>query len=262
MITYSDMFVSYLIPQNINVINDGKITVKNLLPSSPKSKNQFPIEDLLLNKFKLQTMVTEFNKNVGIDNNSNYNYEKYLQVGNSSIKSIANTITRQANAKTNDQKMYAIEQWVTNNIKYKTDEENYKMSEYWAYPTLTLSKRTGDCEDGAYLMHSLAIAAGIPYNKLRTYGGYVELEEGIPILAGHAWTAYKRETDNEWVVTDWCYWPTSESLKTRTPMKKELRYVDDFFYVDITKTVDTSLLNRIRKPTAINTGGNFINTYA
>ncbi len=262
MITYNDIIVSYLLPQNINNINDGKVTVNNLLPVSKKSKNQFPVEDILFNKFKLQSMVSEFNKNVGIDSNSNYNYEKYLQVGNSSIKSIADIILKKSKAKTNDQKMYAIEQWVINNIKYKTDQENYKMSEYWAYPTLTLSKKSGDCEDGAYLMHSLAIAAGVPYEKLRTYGGYVELEEGLPILAGHAWTAYKRDTDNEWVVTDWCYWPTSETLTTREPMKNKFKYVDDFFYVDITKTVDTSLLNRIRKPTGINAGGNFINTYA
>ena len=262
MITYNNEIASYILPSNISKINDGKVTVKNLLPSNNNSKKNFPVEDLLLNKFNLQTLVFEFNKNVGSDVNSNYNYERYLQADNFNIKSISNIIVNESKARTNDQKMYAIEQWVIKNIKYKTDQENYKTSEFWAYPTLTLNKKSGDCEDGAYLMHSLAVAAGIPYERLRTYGGYVELEEGVPILAGHAWTAYKREKDDEWVVTDWCYWPTAESLETRTPMKNNYKYVDDFFYVDIAKTVDTSLLNRIRKPVGIDAVGTFINTYA
>ena len=126
----------------------------------------------------------------------------------------------------------------------------------------TPNKKSGDCEDGAFLMYSLAVAAGVPYDRLRTYGGYVELEEGVPILAGHAWTAYKRETDDEWVVTAWCHWPTSDPLQSRTPMKNDYKYVDDFFYVDITKTVDTSLLNRIRKPVGADAAGRLINTYA
>ncbi len=45
-------------------------------------------------------------------------------------------------------------------------------------------------------------------------------------------------------------------------MKNDYKYVDDFFYVDITKTVDTSLLNRIRKPVGADAAGRLINTYA
>jgi predicted transglutaminase-like cysteine proteinase len=261
MITYNDEITTYIFPKDITKVNDGKVSVKNLLPPIKNSKKNFPVEDLLLNKLKLQSMALEFNNNVGSDSDSNYNYERFLQSDNAYVKSVSDIIVQKSKAKTNDQKMYAIEQWVIENIKYKTDQENYRTSEFWAYPTLTLNKKSGDCEDGAYLMHSLAVAAGIPYERLRTYGGYVELEEGVPVLAGHAWTAYKREKDNEWVVTDWCYWPTSESLENREPMKYNNKYVDDFFYVDIAKTVDTSLLNRIRKPIGTYNIGSIIDTY-
>ena len=89
MITYNNEIASYILPSNISKINDGKVTVKNLLPSNNNSKKNFPVEDLLLNKFNLQTLVFEFNKNVGSDVNSNYNYERYLQADNFNIKSIA-----------------------------------------------------------------------------------------------------------------------------------------------------------------------------
>ena len=123
---------------------------------------------------------------------------------------------------------------------------------------LTILREQGDCEDGAFLIHSLALHAGVPIDRLRTYGGFVELEEGIPLLGGHGWTAYKREFDDEWVEVDWCYYPTDTSLSERTAMKNDTKYVDDFFYVDALKTVDASLVNRIRKPVS----GGLINTYA
>lgn len=75
-------------------------------------------------------MSIEFTKNIGIDSDSHYSYERYLQADNSAIKSVAKTIILQSKAKTNDEKMYAIEQWVTKNIQYKSDQENYKTSEY------------------------------------------------------------------------------------------------------------------------------------
>ncbi len=70
--------------------------------------------------------------------------------------------------------MYKIEQWVINNIEYKLDRENYGMLEYWALPSLTLARGTGDCEDGAFLIMSLGLNAGVDPNRLRFYAGKVK----------------------------------------------------------------------------------------
>ena len=137
------------------------------------------------------------------------------------------------------------------NIGYLSDAENYGYAELCAPPVWTLSKTLGDCEDGAFLIHSLALNAGVPADRLRTYGGLVETGVGAMSdepLAGHGWTAYRRERDNEWVVVDFSYYPNYELMSSRTPMKEDDRYVDDFWYMDLREWVNTPYSNRIREP--------------
>lgn len=216
----------------------------------------FPVYQLLNEQRRLEIMQFEFNKNAGIDADSGDGYQRYLNFYNAKIASLAKYIVGKSS--TNDEKVYKIEQWVIENIKYTLDIHNYGMTEYWATPSLTLLRETGDCEDGAFLIHSLALHAGVPIDQLRTYGGFVEIEEGIPMLGGHGWTAYRRESDDEWVEVDWCYYPTDSPLAERTPMRHDTKYFDDFFYFNAIKTVDTTFVNRIRRPS----GGSLINIYA
>jgi hypothetical protein len=109
MITYNDLIVAQLLPTQ-QPQNDGRISVQNLLPAITPKKGQFPLESLLLNKINLQWMVFQFNKNISSDQDSGDNYQRYLQVGNKYIQSLAKGIIKNAKAITNDQKMYAIEQ--------------------------------------------------------------------------------------------------------------------------------------------------------
>jgi len=238
-------------PQKKSISN-----IWEIIPTPEANKSFFPIAQILTHQYKLKIMLLEFNKNTGVDSDSGDDYERYLQFYNANIASLAKSIVDRSDS--NDEKVYKIEQWVIENIEYVLDTHNYGMNEYWAPPTLTLLRESGDCEDGAFLLHSLALHAGVPIDRLRTYGGFVEIEEGIPLLGGHGWTAYKRESDDEWVEVDWCYYPTDTLLAGRTAMKNDTKYVDDFFYVDALKTVDASLVNRIRRPMS----GQLINTYA
>ena len=234
----------------------SKKDIKNIweiIPDMAPKTASFPIADMLNQRIKLQTMLFEFTSNSGIDNDSGDEYEKYLQYPNPRLDALSRQIV--AASDSNDAKVYKIEQWIANNIEYVSDIQNYGMAEYWAYPTVTLARGKGDCEDGAFLLHSLALHAGIPRDKLRTYGGFVQLQENSPLLGGHAWTAYKRDSDQKWVEVDWCYYTTDAPLADRTAMSEDMKYVDDFFYLNADKTVDTSLKNRIRRPevaTAIN----------
>lgn len=75
-----------------------------------------------------------------------------------------------------------------------------------------------------------------------------------------AWTAYKRQTDEEWIITDWCYWAKDTPLAERDSMGSDLKYIDDYFYVQADKTVETPYVNKVRyaqKPV-----GMFRNIYA
>jgi hypothetical protein len=103
-----------------------------------------------------------------------------------------------------------------------------------------------NCEDGAFLMHSLALSAGISPEKLRTYGGLVYADQWGLTTGGHAWTSYKRSIDNEWVITDWCYWATDTPLSERQPMSEDYKYIDDYFYVQAGRTVETPYANKVR----------------
>ena len=226
------------------------------IPDLAPTGSYFPIVELFRQQYEFSMMLFQFNQNSGVDTDSGDDYEKYLQFPNQRLSKLAYTIVNRSDS--DDEKIYKIEQWVIDNIEYVSDMKNYGVDEFWAYPTITLNKGQGDCEDGAFLIHSLALHAGVPMEKLRTYGGFVQLEEGSFLLGGHGWTAYMRESDEEWVETDWCYYPTDMPLADRVTMKDDTKYVDDFFYIDALKTVDASLINRIRKPV----GSGLVNTYA
>jgi hypothetical protein len=98
------------------------------------------------------------------------------------------------------------------------------------------------------LIHSLALHAGIPPERLRTYGGLVYADPWGATTGGHAWTTYKRETDDEWIITDWCYWTTDIPIAERQPMTDDMKYIDDFFYIQATRTVETPYTNEVRNP--------------
>lgn len=240
----------------IGALNNANsiIDITPLLPTEPiKPKSlvdilipQNNVQDsvlynILINKFQMQWAVITYTKE-----ESDLSYGSYLQFPNAQISALAKTIVSSGDA--NDEKMYQIEQWVKENITYVSDEENYGTGELWAYPTVTLEKKSGDCEDGSFLIHSLALHADIPPERLRTYGGLVYADPWGSTSGGHAWTTYKRETDDEWIITDWCYWTTDIPIAERQPMTEDTKYIDDFFYIQATKTVETPYSNEVRNP--------------
>ena len=102
----------------------------------------------------------------------------------------------------NDYRVYKIENWVMSNVTYHSDKKQFNMDERWTLPMETLQRKKGDCEDGAILIMSLAVTAGVPTERLRLYAPV-----GVP-NGWHACVAYQRESDNEWV---WVEWTVSRS---------------------------------------------------
>ena len=250
--------------------------VKNLIPTispwqgiEPKKSLFKPIvENLLQDIHQIEMNWLNLKMSMIEGTKSEEDYSMYLQFPNADIKALVDTIVEPTD--TNDEKAYKIMSWVQNNITYQDDWKTYKSNEFWALPTMTLDKKVGDCEDGAFLIHSMMLNAGIPWDQIRTYGGDVFAGEGAA-AGGHAWTAYRRETDNEWVVLDWCYYASKQPISERTPMKDVLYYFDDWFYTNAKETVETPFVNKVKDPGALAYGaqptknflkGQMINTKA
>lgn len=169
----------------------------------------------------------------------------WLQYPNEVIRSMAMKIVHHSDS--DDVKMEKIHRWVFFNIEYNTDKEQYGWEELWVPPVMVLNSGKGDCEDGAFLIMSLALNAGVDPSRLRLYGGFVDSGQAAE-SGSHAWVAYRRESDDEWVAVDFSYYPDLRPMNNRTPLKDNKKYVDDYFFITNQFIVSTPDSNRIRDP--------------
>lgn len=181
---------------------------------------------LLQNRYQTVTSINYDSNNPIASYSTNDN--KYFQLGNKQINDLANQITK--GDKTETEKMQDILEWVDQNIAYQSDKENYGTTEYWALPVQTINRRRGDCEDGAFLIQALGLAAGVNPYRLRTYGGLVS--DGESSFSGHAWTTFQND-NADWVALDWCYYPTDLPINEREPIAEDQNYVQEYFYIDL-----------------------------
>jgi len=112
--------------------------------------------------------------------------------------------------------------WVKANFAYASDESVFGSSEYWSFAAEALYSKKGDCDSGAILLACLMLASGIPYWRIRLNAGAVK-------GGNHAYLTYCRETDNEFVVLDWCYWYNSKAIADRLLHKDESDYYGIWF---------------------------------
>ena len=123
--------------------------------------------------------------------------------------------------KNDDSTMYKILMFVIDFLKYTGDKETKGQAEFWQNPEDTLMSGRGDCEDGAILIKSLALVAGIRDYKLKVAAGNVK-------GGGHAYCIYLRD-DDTWCILDWCYWPNKLPISERKKWSDEENYYDIWF---------------------------------
>jgi predicted transglutaminase-like cysteine proteinase len=159
------------------------------------------------------------------------NYSRFETDGQYSIDvrnffQINDANTPVVTGKTNDDKALAALRTVRGRVAYNSDKSTYTQDEYWAYAYQTLTRAKGDCEDGAILLANILIKSGVPYWRVRLNAGSVN-------GGGHAYVTYCRETDNEFVVLDWCYWPNDMAISLRPTHREERNYMntEKNFYV-------------------------------
>jgi len=130
----------------------------------------------------------------------------------------------------NDYKMYKIEEWVRDNVRYHSDKKQFNMNERWTLPMETLQRLKGDCEDGATLIMSFAVTAGVPGARLRLYAPIVMPDGGI-----HASVAYRRESDDQWVWVEWTI-ERAHSLGDidKRPTLEEVSFLPLGHYLEVT----------------------------
>jgi len=123
--------------------------------------------------------------------------------------------------KNDDETMYKVLMFVIDNLRYTSDEDTKSQLEFWQNPEDTVTLMKGDCEDGAILIKSLSLIAGIPDYKVRIAAGNVK-------GGGHAYVLYLRD-DNTQCVLDWCYWPNKLPINQRKKFSAEENYYDIWF---------------------------------
>jgi predicted transglutaminase-like cysteine proteinase len=138
----------------------------------------------------------------------------WLQYPNKIIRELVMMIVHPDDS--DDIKMEKIHRWVVDNIEYMTDEEQYGYEELWVPPIMLLKTLKGDCEDGAFLIMSLGLNAGVDHERLRMYGGFVDAGPGAA-SGSHGWVAYRRESDDEWVAVDFSYYQISDLWMKGSP---------------------------------------------
>ena len=170
----------------------------------------------------------------------------YFMYPNAAIHEFADTVIGVKTTDSSDTKMGKIAKWVQGHIQYREDMDNYGYDEFWAPPIFTLRKGSGDCEDGAFLIISLALNTGVPEYRLRMYGGEVKVGQGAA-TGGHGWVGYRRESDNAWIPVDFSYYP-NPNIDSIVPMSEDNRYIDDYFFMTVSEFVNTPGTNRVRDP--------------
>ena len=125
------------------------------------------------------------------------------------------------NGNSDDDTVYRCCMFVQDRIRYIGDTEARNQAEFWQYPEDTLTRGTGDCEDGAILMKSLTLATGVPDWKVKVQAGMVK-------GGGHAYCTYIRDDDTQCVL-DWCYWSNRLPVSKRRAFKDEPNYYDIWF---------------------------------
>lgn len=114
--------------------------------------------------------------------------------------------------------------WVQDHLQYVGDTQNKGQVEYWQNPEDTIITLKGDCEDGAILIKSLSLVAGVPDWKCKILAGEV-------VGGGHAYCAFIRYDDVQ-VILDWCYWPNRLRIAQRKPRDQETNYKEVWFSWD------------------------------
>ncbi|MBI5539675.1 MAG: transglutaminase domain-containing protein [Bacteroidia bacterium] len=118
--------------------------------------------------------------------NNRYYYNDYITPSNKDVIAIVHQLS--------GNQIESCFNYVSLNIEYVIDKQQYGFDEYWAFPEETISRRMGDCEDTSFLLASLLLASGINQNYIRVVIGFLHRK-------GHAWVEVDT-SDYGWLILE------------------------------------------------------------
>lgn len=252
----ANAFVQELFPTIVKYNGWGR-SGSDLISTLFGPKDDGGLLDLLNTIVTVNNNLADFQSSLKNGRISENDYYSYFSRNDAKLKDLSSKILDDyktqigKNELSNDDKAYAIMSWVQDHLEYVSDLKHHGVDEKWSSAIETLRDLLADCEDGGFLEGGLALASGIDSSRIRFYGGLVRAGANAE-TGGHGWWAYKRETDDEWVVLDWCYLPSKEAIADRTRMKDDRNYISDWFVImGNGLTIDTGAINSVRNPEAL-----------
>lgn len=91
-------------------------------------------------------------------------------------------------------------QWIKDNVEYKRDYVWSKVINNFQVANVTAQRGYWDCEDTSILLIKLALAAKVPYYKLKFVSWVVQKSDVAP-EGGHAWVFFYNK-DWEWEIIE------------------------------------------------------------
>ena len=139
---------------------------------------------------------------------------------------ILDKLSKSKQKQTHDDTALGMLKYVKKRLTYVGDFVTHKQAEYWQTPEETYQTKKGDCEDGALLLASMMLIAGVPSYRVKVCCGFVENPSNKKKQVGHAYVIYLAD-DDQWYVLDWCYW-YNESVKSfkKVPHNDMKKYKD------------------------------------
>lgn len=150
--------------------------------------------------------------------------KNFITVNDIILQSIVESNNLRKN--TYNETAHACQKFVVQFLTYTSDEIQDSCPEFWQFPFESIASREGDCEDGAILMASLMINAGIPSWRVKVIGGLVQEAPTAP-EGGHGYCVYLADREDgsmEWEIHDWCYFEDSNVPTGSKPLAKDGGY--------------------------------------
>lgn len=152
-----------------------------------------------------------------------------------------------------DLRMRAVTAYISKNISYEPRQRRF---DHWMFPEETLKKRSGDCEDRAFLLASLLLASGVSSYMVRVALGKI-YNQKTKHSHDHVWVMYKNESGVWMLIEPLLYTEQAKKHSTliagkRASVPEEtVEYIPYFVFNDThlwqmkNNTIDTSFLDYI-----------------
>lgn len=149
------------------------------------------------------------------------------QYGDSAVRNARSWQTMLEQVKqmqTDQEKLNYVNRFFDQFLRYRVDQKNYGMVDYWAPLGETLARGTGDCEDYAIAKYITLRLAGVDDKKLRLI--YVKAQMGgprSPIFEAHMVLGYYETPNSEPLILD-----SLVSIVQKASMRTDLKPVFSF----------------------------------